>query len=104
MSLEHSSAVLPDVNRVGRRITTKEQDVVIGEVQIDEAQGSSTAIDLEIDGPALVDVPDTVTVLAGNTSAQVQADAGLVEGFTEVVASLPPYDSNLNIDVSSEFC
>ncbi len=77
-----------------------EQDVVIGQVLIDEVQASDTVISLEATNDGVVNLPATVTVPAGQTSAQVIADAATAENSdTEVEATFGPTTRSIFVEV-----
>ena len=81
-----------------------EQDVTIGEVAIDEPQGSDTVVNLTTGDTDNLLVPNTVTITAGNTTASVVADAGPgQESNIEVVAALGPFEHSIEVTVD-EFC
>lgn len=104
IDIDPTTAILLEWTSLDTCLQPGEQNVIAGEVQIDEAQASDTVIALDADNPGLIDAPDTVTIPAGNTSAPVEVDAvGSDEGFTELTATLDPFKESLFIDVGT-FC
>ncbi len=77
-----------------------QQDVVIGDVFIDEPQASDTVISLEAVDDGVLNLPTTVTVPAGETQAQVIADAATGENsFTEVEATFGPITHSIFVEI-----
>ena len=104
--IDPTVAMLLEFTATNTCLLAGEQDVVIGEVVIDEAQANDTVVTLEADDPEVLTVPATVTVPAGQTTADVIADAAAdpPEEFTEITATLDPFDFTTFVNVSSEFC
>jgi hypothetical protein len=81
-----------------------DQDVNAGVVLIDEAQATDTVIAIENDSPDVISAPSSVTVLAGQTFANVSVDALGPEGDAELTASLGPVEDEVFVQVSDDFC
>jgi hypothetical protein len=65
-------------------------------VTISESQGTDTTIDLASSDPTIASVPLTVTILAGNTTANFDA-SGLLDGTVTITATGPagaPFNSS----------
>ncbi len=98
--LDPTAALLIAFNQFDSCLDTGEQDVTIGEVVIDEPQGTDTVVNIDPVKPGLLSTPATVTITAGNTTAPVIADALDEEDFTEVIASIGPVEQSIFVDVA----
>ena len=102
--IDPTVAMLVSINSFDDCLLPDQQDVTIGEVQIDEPQATDTVVALAAEDSSVLTVPSTVTVLAGNTTAPVVADAGpSLDAFTQVTATLDPFEESMGVTVS-EFC
>lgn len=98
--IDPTVAMLLDFSTNDSCLGPNEQDVVIGEVFIDEPQATDTVISLDAVSDGVVSVPATVTVPMGATQAQVIADAATDENtFTEVDATLGPITRSIFVEV-----